>query len=96
MNPPRFQFSLSRMIVLVAAVAVNLWLFRINTFLGLFGLMMSKHVLIAVLCQSTGVDQKRKPRPEAPPISGEALHSGNAEPPMMLREEIAGPSIAAL
>jgi hypothetical protein len=62
MDQPRFQYSLGRMLGLVACAAVNLWLFRVNTLLGLFGLMLSKHVLIAMLCHSSGVDKAQAPK----------------------------------
>jgi hypothetical protein len=56
------------MLVLVACVALNIWLFRISIFLGLVGVNITKHVLIAWLCQVVGVD-KRDPRAGPLPVS---------------------------
>jgi hypothetical protein len=58
MERPRFQLSVSAMLGLVACVAFNIWLFRFGALLGLLGLNISKHVIIAYLCQILGVDRK--------------------------------------
>ena len=42
------------MLGLVACVAVNIWLFRVGTLLGILGLNVTKHVAIAFLCQAAG------------------------------------------
>jgi len=57
----RFQFSLIFLMILVACVAVNLWLFRLGIFWGIVGLNVSKHVIIASLCQSLGVNRTIDP-----------------------------------
>lgn len=44
------------MLALVACVALNLWLFRVGALWGILGLNVSKHVVIAALCQWLGVD----------------------------------------
>ncbi len=43
---------------LVAAVAVNVWLFRLSILLGIIGLNITKHLVIAYLCQVLGVDRR--------------------------------------
>jgi hypothetical protein len=55
---------------LVACVALNIWLFRLGPLLGILGLNISKHVIIAYLCKVVGVDKKtrrirREPVPAA-------------------------------
>lgn len=59
------QLSLTSLLALVACAAVNLWLFRVSALAGLIGLNISKHVIIAVLCQGVGVD--RRPPPDGLP-----------------------------
>ncbi len=69
MERPRFQFSVAYSLGLVACVALNIWLFRLGPLLGILGLNISKHVVIAYLCQAVGVDRKRgrsRPRSLAP------------------------------
>ncbi len=57
----RAQFSLTFLMLLVACVAVNLWLFRQGIFWGIVGLNVSKHVVIAALCQNLGVNRTIDP-----------------------------------
>jgi hypothetical protein len=64
MERPTFQMTLGAMIGVVAAVALNFWLFRLGIFWGIIGLNVTKHVLIAYLCQVLGVD--RRPAAETP------------------------------
>jgi hypothetical protein len=64
MERPTFQMTLGAMIGIVACVAVNFWLFRLGIFWGIVGLNVTKHVLIAYLCQVLGVD--RRPVAEGP------------------------------
>lgn len=52
------QISLTAMIALVACVAFNLWLFRLGVLWGFVGLNISKHVIIAYLCQLLGVNRR--------------------------------------
>ena len=61
------QLSVAGMLGLVACVALNFWLFRLGTLLGLIGLNITKHVVIAYLCQVVGVDKRRAPAPSAAP-----------------------------
>lgn len=56
------QFSLMFLLLLVACCAVNFWLFRQGIFWGIVGLNVSKHVLIAYLCQNLGVNRTIDPR----------------------------------
>jgi hypothetical protein len=69
MERPGFQLSVSAMLGLVACVALNIWLFRLGTLLGIIGLNISKHLIIAYLCQVLGVDNRRPaaPSPSPPP-----------------------------
>ena len=66
MERPAFQLSVAGMLGLVAAVALNVWLFRLSVLLGIIGLNITKHLVIAYLCQVIGVD-KRKVAPTGPP-----------------------------
>lgn len=59
MERPAFQLTIVSLIGLVACVALNLWLFRLGPLLGIIGLNVSKHLLIASLCQILGVDRRR-------------------------------------
>jgi len=56
MERPKFQLSVASMLGLVACAALNIWLFRIGPLVGLVGLNISKHVVIACLCRNVGVD----------------------------------------
>jgi hypothetical protein len=67
MGRPTFQMTLGAMIGIVACVALNFWLFRLGIFWGIVGLNVTKHVLIAYLCQVLGVD--RRPAAEAPRVA---------------------------
>jgi hypothetical protein len=51
---------------LVACIAFNLWLFKLGPFFGIVGLNVSKHLLIAYVCQVLGVDRRRRGAPAAP------------------------------
>ena len=61
-DAPRFQVSLAGLIGSVAALALSIWLFRIDALLGIVGLVVLKHVVIAQLCQSLGVDRGKAGR----------------------------------
>jgi hypothetical protein len=50
------QISVAAMLGLVACAAVNLWLFRLGFLYGLVGLNVTKHVGVAVLCQTIGIN----------------------------------------
>jgi hypothetical protein len=67
MQRPTFQMTLGAMIGIVACVALNFWLFRLGIFWGIVGLNVTKHVLIAYLCQVLGVD--RRPAAEVPRVA---------------------------
>jgi hypothetical protein len=66
MERPGFQLSIAGMLGLVAAVAVNVWLFRLSILLGIIGLNVTKHLVIAYLCQVLGVDKRLGPPAPAP------------------------------
>jgi hypothetical protein len=51
------------MLRLVACIALNFWLFRLGVFWGILGLNVTKHVLIAYLCEVLGVDRRRSAQP---------------------------------
>jgi hypothetical protein len=59
MERPGFQLSLAAMLGVVACIAFNIWLFRVGILYGLIGLNVTKHVVIAWLCQVVGVDKRR-------------------------------------
>jgi hypothetical protein len=63
MERATFQMTVGAMLVVVACIALNFWLFRVGVFWGILGLNVTKHVLIAYLCQVIGVDK----RPSAGP-----------------------------
>lgn len=70
MARPPFQLSVAAFLGLVAAVAVNIWLFRLGLLAGIFGLSITKHIVIAYLCQVLGVDRRTSsPDPDPPPGS---------------------------
>lgn len=67
------QFSLTFLMILVACVALNFWLFRQGIFWGIVGLNVSKHVIIAYLCRNLGVNRTVDPAigdPFADPETG--------------------------
>jgi hypothetical protein len=61
MSKGKAQFSLTFLMLVVACTAVNLWLFRQGIFWGIVGLNVSKHVIIAYLCKSLGVNRTIEP-----------------------------------
>jgi hypothetical protein len=63
MERATFQMTVGAMLAVVACIALNFWLFRLGIFWGILGLNVTKHVVIAYLCQVIGVD--RRPRSEA-------------------------------
>ncbi|MFO0890088.1 MAG: hypothetical protein U0790_13240 [Isosphaeraceae bacterium] len=63
---PSFQLSVTALLGLVACIAVNFWLFRLGALWGILGLNITKHVAIAFLCQSLGVDRPTEGSPAAP------------------------------
>src|SRR5205085_12590800 len=67
MRRPEIQFSVAAMLVLVACLALNLWLFRLGFLAGFVGLNVTKHVAVAALCQALGVNGKRT---QPPPGTG--------------------------
>jgi hypothetical protein len=70
MERPSFQLSVAAMLGLVACIALNIWLFRFGALLGLVGLNVTKHVMIAYLCQVLGVDKRKGaalPQPSSTP-----------------------------
>ena len=52
------QISVRSLLALVACVAVNIWCFKVSTILGIVGLNVTKHVMIAQLCQALGVNRR--------------------------------------
>jgi hypothetical protein len=74
MERPSFQLSVAGMLGLIACIALNIWLFRFGALLGLVGLNITKHVMIAYLCQVLGVDRRKgtdRPRPSPAPATGQ-------------------------
>ena len=76
MERPVHQMSVATMLVLVACIALNFWLFRVGVFWGIVGLNVTKHVMIAYLCQVLGVDKRKgtdRPRPSPAPAQGQPV-----------------------
>jgi hypothetical protein len=59
-------FSVASLLGLVACVALNLWCFRVHVLLGLVAINITKHVVIAQLCQALGVNRRTATTPEGP------------------------------
>jgi hypothetical protein len=58
MERATFQMTVGAMLAVVACFALNFWLFRVGVLWGILGLNVTKHVLIAYLCQVIGVDRR--------------------------------------
>lgn len=58
MERATFQMTVGAMLLVVACIALNFWLFRLGVLWGIVGLNVTKHVLIAYLCQVIGVDRR--------------------------------------
>jgi hypothetical protein len=75
MERARFQLSVSSMLGLVACVALNIGVFRYSVFWGIVCLNVTKHIIIAYLCQIMGVDRRSSRRrtraieAAAPPVT---------------------------
>jgi hypothetical protein len=76
MERPGLQLSVATMLLVVACIAFNLWLFRLGPLLGIIGLNVTKHVVIAWLCQVLGVDRRRR-------AAAQPLAAGDAAPPAL-------------
>jgi hypothetical protein len=61
MERSTFQMTVGAMLAVVACIALNFWLFRVGVFWGILGLNVTKHVMIAYLCQVIGVDRRTAP-----------------------------------
>ncbi len=57
MERPTAQMTVAMMLGLVAGIAINFWLFRLGVLWGILGLNISKHLLVAYLCQTLGVNR---------------------------------------
>jgi hypothetical protein len=57
METSLLRLRLATMLVLVACVALNIWLFRVGVFWGILGLNVTKHVAIAQLCHAVGLNR---------------------------------------
>jgi hypothetical protein len=64
------QISVRSLLALVACVAVNIWCFKVSAILGIVGLNVTKHVVIAQLCQALGVNRRVPASPEEDGRSG--------------------------
>ena len=58
MERPSFQISVGAMLGVVGCLTINVWLFRIGVLWGILGLNVTKHVVVAYLCQVLGVDRR--------------------------------------
>jgi hypothetical protein len=63
MERTTFQMNVGAMLGVVACIALNFWLFRLGVLWGILGLNVTKHVVIAYLCQVIGVDKRPTPEP---------------------------------
>lgn len=75
MERPSPQISLGAFLVLIACVALNFWLFRLGALWGILGLNVTKHVAIAFLCRTLGVDST-PPAQAAVALAVKPAHSG--------------------
>ncbi len=75
MERATFQMTVGAMLAVVACIALNIWLFRVGVLWGILGVNITKHVVIAYLCQVIGVDRPsaggprpvvRAPAPQVP------------------------------
>jgi hypothetical protein len=66
MERPPFQLTLASLLGLVACIALNIWLFQFGPLLGIIGLNVTKHVVIAYVCQVLGVDRRDGSKPSKP------------------------------
>lgn len=71
-----FQMSVAAMLGLVAFAALNIWLFRLSILAGIIGLNVTKHLVIAYLCQVIGVNRRPVPVPPTPPAPSPGLRAG--------------------
>jgi hypothetical protein len=62
---------------LVACAALNIWLFRVSVLAGIIGLNVTKHVVIAYLCQVLGVNRRR---PLVEGLPGPSITAGANHP----------------
>ncbi len=65
-HPQRVQLSIAGFLLLVACVALNIWLFRVGILAGIVGLNITKHLVIAWLCKALGVDRRHAATPAIP------------------------------
>lgn len=70
--------SIGSLLLLVAAVAVNVASFRASFLLGFVALNVTKHLAIAHLCRVIGVNRRLAPSPEAGAPAARPLVSGTA------------------
>jgi hypothetical protein len=83
MERPPFQLKIVSLLGLVACIALNLWLFRLGPLPGIVGLNVTKHLVIAYLCQILGVDRRRRQGQDAmaaPPTRAGTLPVLSAAP----------------
>jgi hypothetical protein len=73
MERPGIQISVAMLLGVIACVALNIWLFRFGPLLGIVGLNLTKHVVIAWLCQVLGVDRRKSPTTQPAPASRAGL-----------------------
>ena len=68
MGRGRFQFGLRALMIGVAIVAVDCWLFTVGPLAAIVGMVVSKHVLVAYLCmrmdQTSKAEEKARTTPK--------------------------------
>lgn len=63
MEPSPPQLSVTSLLIVVACVAINLWLFSLGPLWGILGISVTKHVLVALLCKLLGLDRRSTAEP---------------------------------
>lgn len=64
MEQSPFRLTVATLLVLIACVAVNFWLFRLGVLWGILGLNVSKHFAVAYLCEVLSGNRHRAEAPQ--------------------------------
>jgi hypothetical protein len=66
-GPRRFRVRTMKLVVTLITVLISAWLFTLGTLVGILGLLVAKHVLVAVFLMGSGVHDPRllpQPKPQ--------------------------------
>jgi hypothetical protein len=55
----RFRVRTVKLVVTLVTVLISAWLFTLGTLIGILGLLVAKHVLVAVFLMGSGVHDPR-------------------------------------